>query len=86
MIGDASSKVVGLGMHDNVGPRLEPDAKTYLVRFKHPEKSKQTVAAAIAEVQEDYLWLFDEKGDIVGLFAIEFVESWSELRSEEKSN
>lgn len=52
----------------------------------YPEKNKQTVAAAIAEVQEDYLWLFDEKGDIVGLFAIEFVESWSELRSEEKSN
>lgn len=32
----------------------------------YPEKNKQTVAAAIAEVQEDYLWLFDEKGTLSG--------------------
>ena len=55
--------------------------KTYLVRFKPPETSTQTVVAAIAEVADDYLWMWKD-GDLVGLFAMEVVESWSEVNPE----
>jgi hypothetical protein len=48
--------------------------KTYLVRFKPPETSTQTVVAAIVEVADDYLWMFKD-GDLFGLFAMEVVEA-----------
>lgn len=51
--------------------------KTYLVRFKPPETSTQTVVARIAEVADDYLCMFKD-GNLVGLFAMDVVESWSE--------
>jgi hypothetical protein len=58
--------------------------KTYIVRFKPPETSSQTVIAAVAEVADEYLWMFKD-GELVGLFAMEVVESWSEV-SPENSN
>jgi hypothetical protein len=52
--------------------------KTYIVRFKPPETGTQTVVAAVAEVADHYLWMFKD-GELVGLFAMEVVESWSEV-------
>jgi hypothetical protein len=52
--------------------------KTFLVRFKPTETSTQTVVATIAEVADDYLCMFKD-GDLVGLFAMDVVESWSEV-------
>ena len=37
--------------------------------------------AAVAEVADDYLWMFKD-GELVGLFAMEVVESWAEVISE----
>ena len=61
--------------------RCNMQDKTYIVRFKPPEKSIQTVVAAVAEVADDYLWMFKD-GELVGLFAMEVVESWAEVISE----
>jgi len=51
------------------------------VRFKPPETSTQTVIAAVAEVADHYLWMFKD-GELVGLFAMEVIESWSEVSPE----
>jgi hypothetical protein len=56
-----------------------PVDKTFLVRFKSPETSTQEVTAAIAEVVDDYLVMFDASGDLVGVFAMGVIESWSEV-------
>jgi hypothetical protein len=55
--------------------------KTFIVRFKPPETSIQSVVASVAEVADDYLWMFRD-GELVGLFAMEVVESWSEVSAE----
>ncbi len=55
--------------------------KTYMVRFKSPETSTQSVVAAVAEVAGDYLWMFRD-GELVGLFAREVVDSWFEVGPE----
>ena len=54
---------------------------TYIVRFKPPETSTQTVIAAVAEVADDDLWMLKD-GELVGWFAMEVVESWAEVISE----
>ena len=51
--------------------------KTYIVQFKPPETSTQLMVATVAEVADDYLWMFKD-GELVGVFAMEVVESWSE--------
>jgi hypothetical protein len=58
--------------------------KTYIVRFKPPETSTQMVIATVAEVADDHLLMFKD-GELVGLFAMEVVESWSEV-SPDNSN
>lgn len=56
--------------------------RTYTVRFKPPETSTQTVIAATAEVVDHYLIMLNSSGEVVGLFAMEVVESWSEVSPE----
>jgi hypothetical protein len=56
--------------------------KTYVVRFKSLDT--QLVVADVAEVADEYLCMFKD-GEVVGLFAMEVVESWSEV-SPEASN
>ena len=55
--------------------------KTYIVRFKSPETSTQSVVASAVKVADDYLWMFTN-GELAGLFAMEGVESWSEVSAE----
>jgi hypothetical protein len=52
---------------------------TYIVRFKLPETGTQPVIAATAEVADDYLVLLKANGELAAMFAIEVVESWSEI-------
>ena len=49
--------------------------KTYIVRFNPPETSTQTGVAEVAEVADEYLWMF-ENGELVGMFAMEVVPRW----------
>ncbi len=53
--------------------------KAYLVRFKHPELSIQSVIAARAEIHGEHIALLDSKGKLAALFLTEVVESWSEF-------
>ena len=59
--------------------RGEMKDKTYIVRFKSPETSTQPVIAATAEVADDYLIMLTATGELAALFAMEVVESWSEV-------
>jgi hypothetical protein len=51
--------------------------KTYIVRFKPPETSVQSVRAATDEVTDGYLVLRYEDGTLAALFLMEVVEGWS---------
>jgi hypothetical protein len=51
--------------------------KTYVIHFKPPETSVQSVRAATAEVVDGYLVLHSEEGELVRLFLLEVVEAWS---------
>ncbi len=53
--------------------------KTYLVRFKNPAISTQPLVAHRAEIQGEYIVMFDSRGRLVGLFSMAIVESWSEI-------
>ncbi len=53
--------------------------KTYVIHFKPPETSMQSVRASTAEVVGGYLVLHSEEGELVGLFLLEVVEAWSEV-------
>ena len=53
--------------------------RTYIVTFKPPETSTQRVIAATPEVADDYLVLLKANGGLAAMFAIEVVESWSEI-------
>ena len=51
--------------------------KTYIVRFKPPEKSVQPVRAAYGEVIDDYLVFFHDDGSVAAFFSSEVVDGWS---------
>jgi hypothetical protein len=51
--------------------------KTYVVHFKPPESSVQRVRAATAEVVDGCLVLHNGEGELVGLFLLEVVKTWS---------
>ena len=53
--------------------------KTFLVRFKPPELSPQTVVAERAEFQGEHLVFLNSMGQFVALFLTDVVESWSEF-------
>jgi hypothetical protein len=53
--------------------------KAYLIRFRHPELSIQSVIAASAEIHGEHIALLDSKGKLAALFLTEVVESWSEF-------
>jgi hypothetical protein len=58
--------------------------KAYLVRFKHPELSIQSVIAASAEIHGEHIALLNSKGKLAALFLTEVVESWSEFALSER--
>jgi hypothetical protein len=51
--------------------------KTYLIHFKPPETSVERVRAAAAEVVDGYPMLYDDEGELAGMFLMEIVEAWS---------
>jgi hypothetical protein len=53
--------------------------RKYIVRFKPPETSTQTVVAATAEVEDNYLVLLMADGELAALFAMDVVENWGEV-------
>jgi len=55
--------------------------KKFVVRWKLPENSNQTVVADRYEVQGDHLVFWAADGRLAGLFLMEAVESWSESDS-----
>ena len=57
--------------------------KAYLIRFKRPELSTQSVTAARVEMHGEHIALLDSEGKLAALFLREVVESWSELPSAE---
>ena len=57
-----------------------PD-KTWVVFFNRPQLEPQFVIAAKVMVVGDHLIFTDSKGDMVGLFMLEVVESYSEVPS-----
>jgi hypothetical protein len=56
----------------------EMSDKVYLIRFKHPELSIQSVIATSAEIHGEHIALLNSKGKLAALFLTEVVESWSE--------
>jgi hypothetical protein len=71
-------------MHDFPSRLLEcmadvmPD-KTWMVLFNRSQLETQLVVAANAMVVDEHLVFTNSKGDLVGLFLIEVVESYSEV-------
>jgi hypothetical protein len=57
-----------------------PD-KTWIVSFKRPQLETQLVVAANAMVVGDHLVFINSKGDMVCLFLLEVVESYTEVPS-----
>ena len=57
-----------------------PD-KTWVVFFIRPQLEPQLVIAARVVVVGDHLIFTDSRGDMVGLFLLEVVESYSEVPS-----
>lgn len=57
-----------------------PD-KTWVVFFKRPQLETQLVVAAKVMVVGDHLIFTDSKGDMVRLFLLEVVASYSEVPS-----
>jgi hypothetical protein len=53
--------------------------RAYVVRFKPPDLSTQTVTAMSAEIHGDHVVLLNSEGKLAALFLAEIVESWSEL-------
>ncbi len=56
-----------------------PPDKTWIVFFNRPQLESQLVVAANATVVGDHLIFTNSKGDLVGLFLLEVVESYSEV-------
>lgn len=56
----------------------EMSDKEFLIRFKHPELSIQSVIASSAEIHGEHIALLNSKGKLTALFLTEVVESWSE--------
>jgi hypothetical protein len=52
--------------------------RRFLISFKAPEMTTQPVIAERTEIHGEHLTFFDEKGQLVALFLMEVVESWSE--------
>jgi hypothetical protein len=50
----------------------------FIVRFKPSELLTQPVVADRVEIQNDHLALINSKGELVAMFLMEVVESWSE--------
>ncbi len=57
----------------------------YLVRFKPAELGIQFFTANRAEIQDEHLVFLNSKGELVALFLMEVVESWSDYRRHERS-
>jgi hypothetical protein len=51
--------------------------KTYIVYFKPPETTVQPVRGAAFGVMDGYLVFRDGEGEIIGMFLLEIVETWS---------
>ena len=51
--------------------------KTYTVRFKRAEINTQQLTGASAEVYGDHLVFLNSSGELVALFHLEIVESWT---------
>jgi hypothetical protein len=61
------------------GRKCELTETTYLVRFKRPQLGVQSVTANRSEIHGDHLAFLNSKRDLVALFLMEIVESWSEI-------
>jgi hypothetical protein len=57
-----------------------PD-KTWVVFFNRPQLETQLVVAANVMAVDDHLIFTNSKGDLVGLFLLEVVASYSEIPS-----
>lgn len=51
---------------------------TFLVRFKSRELQPQLVSASRVEIQGDHLVFVERDGELIALFLMDAVESWSE--------
>jgi len=58
--------------------------ETYIVRLKPPEIGVQVVAASRAEIHGDHIALLNSKGQLVALFLLDIVESWSVVKPAER--
>jgi hypothetical protein len=58
-----------------------PPDKTWIVFFNRPQLESQLVVAANATVVGDHLTFTNLKGDLVALFLLEVVASYSEVPS-----
>jgi hypothetical protein len=53
--------------------------KPYLIRLKRSDVNPQLVIAASAEIHGEHLVFLRSDGNLVALFVLEIVESWSEF-------
>jgi hypothetical protein len=63
---------------------MRDERQAYLVRFKHPELSIQSVTTASAEIHSEHIALLNSKGKLDALFLTEVAESWSEFALSER--
>jgi hypothetical protein len=71
------------GFHSRSLERMadRPPDKSWIVFFNRPQLESQLVVAANAAIVGDHLIFTNSKGDLVGLFLLEIVESYSEVPS-----
>jgi hypothetical protein len=55
---------------------------TFQVEFRTPDLGAQSVIASHVEVRGEHLLLLDSSGQLVAVFMLENVKSWSEVSSE----
>jgi hypothetical protein len=58
-----------------------PPDKTWIVFFDRPQLESQLVVATNATIVGDHLVFINSKGDLVALFLLEVVASYSEVPS-----
>jgi hypothetical protein len=71
------------GFHSRLLERMAdvmPD-RTWVVFFNRPQLETQLVVAANVTVVGEHLIFTNSKGDLVGLFLLEVVDSYSEVPS-----
>lgn len=53
--------------------------KTYIVRFRRPDRSIATFVASRAEIHGDHIVLLNSHGQLAALLLLDIVESWNEI-------